>query len=303
MITAQNSKPAAKGQPGHKGSKNKNQKRSQEQSEKRREPPQFTPLNISYDQLLPLIQDHPDFKWPLQMRANLDQRNRSLTCDYHRDHDHETSRCQSLKFLLEKLILVGHHRRYIRELTQETETAPAADRAIVGAEHPSEPRPTINFILGGPTDDQYQSKIRRRKMLCTASVRARINTISTPESGAVIQPVDGPISFPPINPTRVITPHYDALVLNLCVNNFDVHRVFVDLSSAASLLHLPAFQQMKVPLDHLSSAGRILSGFNGATTLTMGDIVLFIKAGSVTQQVLFLVVENLGPYNAIVGRA
>ena len=60
---------------------------------------------------------------------------------------------------------------------------------------------------------------------------------------------------------------------------------------------------MKVPLNHLSSAGRILSGFNGTTTLTVGDIVLSVKVGSVTQQVLFLVVEDLGPYNAIVGQA
>ena len=32
------------------------------------------------------------------------------------------------------------------------------------------------------------------------------------------QSVDGSISFPPINPTRVITPHYDALVLTVCIN-------------------------------------------------------------------------------------
>ena len=82
-----------------------------------------------------------------------------------------------------------------------------------------------------------------------------------------------------------------------------MHRVLVNPGSAADLLHLPAFQQMKVPLDHLSSANRVLSGFNGATTLTVGDIVLSVKAGPVTQQVLFSVVEDLGPYNAIVGRA
>ena len=35
----------------------------------------------------------------------------------------------------------------------------------------------------------------------------------------------------------------------------------------------------------------------------VGDIVLFVKAGPITQQVFFLVVENLGPYNAIMGRA
>ena len=173
------------------------------------------------------------------MRANPYQRNQSPRCDY-KDHGHETNRCQSLKFLVEKLNRAGHLRRYIREPTRGTETVPTADRAIVGVEHPSEPQPTINFILGGPIDDQYQSKRWRRKMLREASVRARINTISTPKSGATIHSIVGPISFPPINPTRVITPHYDALVLTLCINNFDVHKVLVDPGSAADLLHLPA---------------------------------------------------------------
>ena len=60
---------------------------------------------------------------------------------------------------------------------------------------------------------------------------------------------------------------------------------------------------MKVPLDKLSSVGRILSEFNMETTLIVGDIALPLKAWPVTQQVLFSVIEDLGPYNAIVGRA
>ena len=35
----------------------------------------------------------------------------------------------------------------------------------------------------------------------------------------------------------------------------------------------------------------------------MGDIALPIKAGPITQQVLFSIVEDLRPYDAIVGRA
>ena len=204
--------------------------------------------------------------------------------------------------MVERLIRAGHLRRFIREPTRGTKTIPAADRAIVAIEHLSESRPTINFVLGGSIDDQYQSKRHRRKMLRAASVRARVNTISTPESCTAVHPIDGPISFPPINPAWVITPHYDALILTLCFNNFDVHRVLVNPGSAAELLHLLAFRQMKVPLSHLSLASRVLSGFNEATTLTVGDIALSFKAGPVTQQVLFLVVEDLGPYNAIVGR-
>ena len=237
------------------------------------------------------------------MRASLDQRNRSLRCDYHRDHGHETNHCQSLKFLVEKLIRARHLRRYIREPINGVAAAPTVDTVIVGTEHASGPRQAINFILGGPADSQYQSKKQRRKMLRTASARARVNTVSTQENIIIVQPVDGPISFPPINPTRVITPHYDALVLTVGINSFFVHRVLVNPGIAADLLHLPTFKQMRVLLDHLSSAGRVLSGFNGTTTLTVGDIAFPVQAGPVIQQVLFSVVEDLGPYNAILGWA
>ena len=81
-----------------------------------------------------------------------------------------------------------------------------------------------------------------------------------------------------------------------------MHRVLIDPGSAADLLHLLAFKQMRVPIDHLSFVGRVLSGFNGATTFTVGDIAFPVRAGPVTQQILFSVVEDLGPYNAILGR-
>ena len=237
------------------------------------------------------------------MRASPDQRNRSLRCDYHRDHGHKTNHCQSLKFLVEKLIRSGHLRRYIREPISGVTTTPMADTVIVETKHASRPRQTINFILGEPVDNQYQSKKQRRKMLRKASVRAKVNTVNAQENIIAVQPVDGPISFPPINPTWVITPHYDALVLIVGINSFDVHRVLIDPGNAADLLHLPSFRQMRVPLDHLSSADRVLSGFNGATTLTVRDIAFPIQAGPVIQQVLFSMVEDLGPYNAILGRA
>ena len=124
-----------------------------------------------------------------------------------------------------------------------------------------------------------------------------MNPIIAREDATTDMPVDGPISFPPINPTRVITPHHDALVLTICIDCFDVHRVLIDPGSAADLLHLSVFTA-----DRLCSVGRVLSGFNGATTLSIGDIVFSFKAGSVTQTVLFSMVEDFGPYNAILGR-
>ena len=96
-----------------------------------------------------------------------------------------------------------------------------------------------------------------------------------------------PYHFPHVNPSRVITPHHEALVLTLFINNFDVHIVLVDLGSIEDLLQLPAFKQMNISFNNLSSASRILSGFNGATTATMGIISLPVGAGLVVQQVLF----------------
>ena len=98
-------------------------------------------------------------------------------------------------------------------------------------------------------------------------------------------------------------PHYDALVLTLYINGFNVHRVLVDPSSAADLLQLLTFKQMKLSLGVVNSVRQIISGFNGATTITIGDVVLLVKVGLVTQQVLFLIVEDLGPYNTIMGHA
>ena len=82
-----------------------------------------------------------------------------------------------------------------------------------------------------------------------------------------------------------------------------MHKVLVDLGCAADLLQLPVFRHMNISLDRLSSSRKILFGFNGATTVTMGDITLPVRARPVVQQVLFSVVEDLGLYNAIVSQA
>ena len=114
------------------------------------------------------------------------------------------------------------------------------------------------------------------------TVKARVNAIHMGGSSEEIKPIDDPISFPPINLNMVIVPHYDALVLALCISGFDVHRVLVDPDSVADLLQSPAFNQMKLSLGMLNLARRILYGFNGTTTTTLGDITLPIQAGLVT---------------------
>ena len=109
-----------------------------------------------------------------------------------------------------------------------------------------------------------------------ATVKAWVNAIHTGGSCEETKPIDDPISFSLVNLNRFIMPHYDALVLTLCISGFDVHSVLVDPDSAVDLLQLSAFNQMKLSSGMLNLAGRILSGFNGATTMTLGDNTLLV---------------------------
>ena len=86
------------------------------------------------------------------------------------------------------------------------------------------------------------------------------------------KPIDDLISFPPVNPNRIIVPHYDALVPTLYINGFDVHRVLIDPSITVNLLQLSEFEQMKLSLGMLNLIRWILFGFNGVTTTTLGDV-------------------------------
>ena len=63
MITTQNNKPTTKGPFEQKNNQAKSQKCPDGQIKKKKKyPPQFTALNITYDRLLPHIRDLPDFK-------------------------------------------------------------------------------------------------------------------------------------------------------------------------------------------------------------------------------------------------
>ena len=68
------------------------------------EKPPLTSLSISYEKLLPMIQDLSDFRWPGPIRADLAQRDHSKKCAYHKEHGHTTEACRSLHYLVEKLI-------------------------------------------------------------------------------------------------------------------------------------------------------------------------------------------------------
>ncbi|RVW27309.1 hypothetical protein CK203_107318 [Vitis vinifera] len=172
--------------------------------------PPITPLSISYEKLLPMIQGLSDFRWPRPLETDPSIRDRSKKCAFHKDHGHTTETCRSLQYLVERLIKAGHLKQYLRSDT------------------------------GGRDASQHHNSGPR-----------------------------GPQSPP---------------------------RLSADLVQASVIGH------MGHSLAGLENPGRILSGFNGSSTTSLGDIILPVRAGPVTLNVQFSVVQELSPFNVILGR-
>lgn len=136
------------------------------------------------------------------------------------------------------------------------------------------PKAVINYIHGGLLDDKYHSKKQRPRLVCLAFVRKRVHTVQCTFTDKSVRSIDGPITFPPIDSNRVILPHEDALVLSLGVGGFDVHKILIYLGSSTDLLQMLAYKQMEYSPSTLEHSGYILTGFKGASTVSLGDVVL-----------------------------
>ena len=78
-------------------------------------------------------------------------------------------------------------------------------------------------------------------------------------------------------------------------------RILVDPSSSADLLQVAVIKQMGFEPSSLENPRRTLSGFNGSFTTLLGDVTLPVQVRPVILNVLFSVVKDLSPFNAILG--
>ncbi|RVW25884.1 hypothetical protein CK203_110874 [Vitis vinifera] len=236
--------------------------------------PPLTPLSISYEKLLPIIQGLSDFKWPRPIGTDLSTRDRSRRCAFHKYHGHTTETCRFFQYLVERLIKAGHLKQYLRSDNGGRDAPQHHNPGNLRA--PVAPKAVINYITGGPSDEEYHSRRKRQKLWN--------NHFSTSRSH------------------RTLQRHRDALILSLEIGDFDVRRILVDPGSSADLVQASVMSHMGHTLTGLENPGRILSGFNGSSTTSLGDIVLPVQAGPVTLNVQFSVVQELSPFKVILGR-
>ncbi|RVX18229.1 Transposon Ty3-I Gag-Pol polyprotein [Vitis vinifera] len=94
---------------------------------------------------------------------------------------------------------------------------------------------------------------KKQKLLRAASIRERINSIRPGLTGGGPRPIDGTIIFPPVDPTRTLQPHRDALILSLEIGDFDVRRILVDPGSSADLVQASVVSHMGHSLTGLKT--------------------------------------------------
>lgn len=116
-----------------------------------------------------------DFRWPEPLKADPTKRDHNRKCAYHKERKHTMEQCRSLHYLVKKLIRAGHLKQYVRSRVTGGETsqnqASTTPSALVAL------RAVINYIHGGPLDEEYNSKQKRQRLLLAASVHECVSSI------------------------------------------------------------------------------------------------------------------------------
>ena len=105
------------------------------------ERPPLTPLSISYEKLLPMIQSLSEFRWPRPQGTDPSKRDHTKRCVFHKEHGHTMETCRCLHYLVEMLIKAGHLKQYLRSDAGGRDTsqnhnsgaprAPTATKAVI----------------------------------------------------------------------------------------------------------------------------------------------------------------------------
>lgn len=126
----------------------------------------FSHLSICHmKKLLPIIRELSDFRWLEPLKTDPTKGDHNRRCAYHKEHRHTTKQYRSLHYLVEKLIKAGHLKQYIRSGAKNRETS--RNPAVAAPTTPIAPKVMINYIHGGPLDEEYNSKRKKTKAVAS----------------------------------------------------------------------------------------------------------------------------------------
>ncbi|VFQ97213.1 unnamed protein product, partial [Cuscuta campestris] len=115
-----------------------------------------------------------------------------------------------------------------------------------------------------------------------------------------------PLIFTDEDYPPVLSPHRDALVIKVEINNVVVHRTLVDMGSSVNIMYSNTFKELGLSRSDLKPIHTPLSGFTGDTIEAEGTITVKAGVGDGTHRLWidmeFMVVQLDCAHHLILGR-
>ncbi|CAH9133280.1 unnamed protein product [Cuscuta epithymum] len=245
-------------------------------------------------------------------------------CRYHRVDNHDTEECFTLKREIERLIQRGHLSNFVKGAAQQPNhvwrksseqvacTQPETRRVEkrhIGNESDEdasdEPGPKrdkrnhdINFIYGGNAGgDSLSLRKKWARQLYIGEI------MHSPMKKKVRRE---PICFTDDDLPPCPSPHRDAMVIKMEINDLVIHRTLVDTGSSVNIMYLDTFEKLKLSKGKLHPIKTPLSGFTGDSIEAEGVVTVPVEVGDTSHKVKlnmeFVVVRLTCAHNLILGR-
>ncbi|XP_020415458.1 uncharacterized protein LOC109947983 [Prunus persica] len=152
----------------------------------------------------------------------------------------------------------------------------------------------INTILADSEESGLTNKEKKRKIKQATMISQDLTSLTLAEDDPVI-------GFQKKDLIGLDLPHNDALVISIQIAQALVDRIHTDEGSVANILQLAVIPQMGLETK-INKSAKSLTCFNDATTVTVGTIELDVYAPPVISSQTFMVIDEVSPYNGILGR-
>nr|XP_016455051.1 PREDICTED: uncharacterized protein LOC107779195 [Nicotiana tabacum] len=163
-------------------------------------------------------------QWPQKMKSNPSTRRSNVLCEFHQERGHKTEDCIGLRQEVVRMLNQG----YLKELLSDRGRANFARgcNQPQGPPKPPSPARTTQMIIGGSDD----TIINYVKFTTTHKLKRTV-------AHEWYDDLEDSIIFDKPDTDSLSFPHYDALVITLCIADTDVKRIMVDDGSGMCIVH------------------------------------------------------------------
>ncbi|XP_070005211.1 uncharacterized protein [Nicotiana sylvestris] len=163
-------------------------------------------------------------QWPQKMKLDPSTRRLNVLCEFHQERGHKTEDFIGLRQEVVRMLNQGYKRELLSDKGRTN--FPRGYYQPQGPPKPPSPARTIQMIICGSDD----TVINHVKFATTHKLKRTV-------AYKRYDDLEDNIIFDKSDTDGLSFPHYDALVITLCITDTDVKRIMVDDGSDACIVH------------------------------------------------------------------